>query len=320
MAGFLVTGGGGFIGSHLVKKLIGLGHEVIVIDNLSSGDTLAAHPMLEFIQGDVSDIDILGQALSRVDYCIHLAAIASVHRCDESYLNTHHHNYLPLIMIFECIRQQKLPVSVIYASSAAVYGQINDIAQLKESLYPQPQSLYGVSKLACESVAYAALQSHSIPSVGLRLFNVYGPGQRVNSDYAGVITLFMNRILQNLPITIYGTGKQTRDFIFIDDVIEAIICAVDNVLNAPGIYNICTNQAISVAKLASTLMQCCDNKVKVNHQSQGQYDILHSLGDRSKAEHFLSFTATTSLRDGLQKTVDESKRALEDKAPLRRKL
>lgn len=169
---YLVTGGCGFIGSHLVNHLIDKGNHVVVIDNLSTGKKEKLHPLAEFIEVDASDRTVLDKILPTVDVCIHLAAIASVSLCDINWSQAHKNNYACLFEILDCINTLKLSVAVIYASSAAVYGDLQTDLSLAESMRPKPMSIYGVDKLACENLANAVRMRHNIPVIGLRFFNV----------------------------------------------------------------------------------------------------------------------------------------------------
>lgn len=219
MARYLVTGGAGFIGSHLCELLLAEKHTVCILDCLSSGRRENIPTNAEFIQGDIEDRALLTEIMSDVDGCFHLAAIASVPACNQDWLNAHQVNLTNTLNIVDSARgnSKRKSVPVVFASSAAVYGNNTDLP-LTESSITQPISIYGVNKLCCEYYLRVASELFQVPCTCLRLFNVYGPRQLADSSYSGVITRFINNINQDQPLTIYGTGEQTRDFICVTDV------------------------------------------------------------------------------------------------------
>ena len=297
MSNFLITGGCGFIGAHLVARLQSLGHEVVVLDNLSTGSKSALAPNTDFIHAEASDVSVLRKLLPKVQVCIHLAAIASVSRCDKNWNAAHQSNFIPMLEIMRCIQTQSLKTKVVYASSAAVYG--NAPPPLLESSFPTPLSIYGADKLACELLAQVMSKTFQIPSIGLRFFNVYGPGQSLDNDYSGVITIFKEQIMRAKPIVIYGDGKQTRDFIYIDDVIDAIICASNKVTTKSGVYNICSGKSVSILTLAQRIMSILEQTVPIKYGPARRNDIRHSLGNHVQAQKHLGFEAQIPLTKGL---------------------
>ena len=204
---YLVTGGCGFIGSHLVDALTAANHSVRILDDLSTGSLAYTPDTAEFIRGDVADPGTVEKAMRRVDGCFHLAAVASVERCNLDWPGTHRTNLAGTVAVFDAARKRSTPV--VYASSAAVYGNNPDV--LTEDTVLRPISAYGADKLGCELHGLVAHRVHRVPNCGLRFFNVYGPRQDANSPYSGVITIFSSRITNSQPIIINGDGHGSRD-------------------------------------------------------------------------------------------------------------
>src|SRR5260221_7436759 len=256
MARYLVTGGAGFIGSHLVEALISDGHMVRVLDDLSSGKIENLPRGVELVAADVTERGAVRRALGDVDGCFHLAAIASVERCRHEWLRSHKVNLAGTITVFEeaCRAQKALgrPLPVVYASSAAVYGNTSEIP-ISEGAPTRPLNAYGVDKLGCELHAAVASQIHGLQAVGLRFFNVYGPRQDPHSPYSGVISVFCQRILGGAPIEIHGDGKQVRDFVYVRDAVNALRRAIDAVTLTPQIYNVCTGVETNICQLGAII-------------------------------------------------------------------
>src|SRR5580658_5449763 len=211
---YLVTGGAGFIGSHLCDALVADGHAVRVLDDLSTGKRANLPAGAELIEGDIADPAAVRQAVAGVDACFHLAAIASVARGVDDWLGTHRANLTGTITLFDELRRQPRPVPVVYASSAAIYGDCADLP-IKESATKHPLSAYGADKYGCELHARVASHVHGVPTVGLRFFNVYGPRQDPRSPYSGVISIFCERLAAGRSVTVDGDGLQSRDFVYV---------------------------------------------------------------------------------------------------------
>ena len=224
MSTFLVTGGAGFIGSHLCDALIARGDTVRVLDDLSTGHRSNLPAPATLIEGDVANPAIVALAMAGVDGCFHLAAIASVEKGITEWLGTHNANVTGTITVLDAIRRQGTKIPVVYASSAAVYGDAATVP-IAETEPRMPLSAYGADKYACELHARVASHVHGIPTVGFRFFNVYGPRQDPKSPYSGVISIFCERIAAGVPIDIFGDGQQTRDFIYVLDVVAALLAA-----------------------------------------------------------------------------------------------
>jgi UDP-glucose 4-epimerase len=305
---FLVTGGCGFIGSHLVDAVIAHGHTVRILDDLSTGtlDYMPPAPApVEFFQADVADPDAVNEVMRGMDGCFHLAAIASVERSNKDWIETHRTNLTGTITVFEAARRQgSLPV--VYASSAAVYGNNIDVP-FTESSRTVPLSAYGADKLGCELHGAVAAHIHNVPNVGLRFFNVYGPRQDPNSPYSGVITIFGNRMMSGLPITINGDGSCSRDFIFVTDVVRALRLAMEYPIVAPreafkaSVFNVCTGHGTSIITLADEMGKLFGG-LAINFGPPRPGDPPLSVGDPRNANLRLGFRATTHLATGLATT------------------
>jgi len=297
---YLVTGGCGFIGSHLVDALHGNGHYVRILDDLSTGTLDHKPSCVEFMRGDVSDAATVSAAMQDMDGCFHLAAIASVERSNSDWLSTHRINVTGAVAVFEAARSAwPKPVPVIYASSAAVYGDSANIP-LSEDVAPRPLSPYAADKLGCELHGFIAANIHGVPNCGLRFFNVYGPRQDPSSPYSGVISIFCDRMGSDREITIHGDGQQTRDFIFVRDVVRALLAAMDKCPRDGGVFNICTGRATSVLDLVRILATILRVKPQLRFAPPRTGDIRHSVGDPGKARRMFGFLATSDLASGLR--------------------
>lgn len=297
----LVTGGCGFIGSHLCTALRARGHAVHVLDDLSTGrrENLAAGASLTV--GDIGRPGVLAAAMDGMDACYHLAAIASVERCTQDWTGTHHTNLSATIALFEAAIRHSVPV--VYASSAAVYGAGGETPR-RELDPTMPLSAYGADKLGCEQHARVAGHVHGVPTTGLRFFNVFGPGQNPASPYSGVISIFCDRLRRGQPISIFGDGRQTRDFVFVADVVEALMAAMDHASVAAPVLNVCTGKAISVTELAVLVAELIGKPAQITHLPARLGEIAHSVGSRSEALSRLKLAAPTPLREGLAATLD----------------
>lgn len=249
----LITGGAGFIGSHLAARLIAGGARVVILDDLSSGSAENLHPQAEFHHGSVCDAALVARAMAGCDGVVHLAATVSVPECVADWMGGHRVNIGGTITVFEAARACGA-IPVVYASSAAVYGD-QGATLCHEGLVPLPLSPYGADKLSCEHHARAFWTIHRIPSAGLRFFNVYGPGQSIRSPYAGVVARFCANAQTGTPHTVYGDGQQTRDFIHVADVVAVIDRALALLADSPAVIvsNVCNNRQTSLLDLIDIL-------------------------------------------------------------------
>ncbi len=308
MAIYLVTGGCGFIGSHLSEALIGRGHVVRILDDLSSGSLENAPRGAEVVHGSVADPQIVDAMMESVAGCFHLAAVASVERSMHDWFGSNRTNLSGTIAVFDAVRRmaQGRRVPVIYASSAAIYGNPEQLP-ISETTPAQPSSPYGIDKYACELHARVASKVYRIPTVGLRFFNVYGPRQDPRSPYSGVISIFCERLLRREPIDVFGDGTQTRDFVFIADVVLALLAAMDRAEECSivfsGVYNVCTGAWTSVIDLARLLGAICDWEPEIRFRSPRSGDIANSWGDPQLVRRHLNLTDPVKLRLGLTSTL-----------------
>lgn len=304
MARWLVTGGCGFIGSHLVEALIGRGDAVRVLDDLSTGKRENLGAQAELIVGDVADGAQVARAADGADGIFHLAAIASVQRSSEDWLGTHRTNLTGTIAVFEAARKARpdRPVPVVYASSAAVYGDNPDVP-LREDAALRPLSAYGADKLGSELHARVAWSVHGVPTLGLRFFNVYGPRQDPSSPYSGVIAIFADRLTRNDPIVIFGDGQQSRDFIYVADVVAHLQAAMTRLDHGADVLNVCTGRATTVRDLAAIIAEIVGRTPHLSYGPARIGDIRTSIGNPEAAARQLGVRAATAIADGLKKTL-----------------
>jgi len=305
MARFLVTGGCGFIGSHLVERLLAAGHAVHVLDDLSTGKRENLPDGVALTIGSVADAALVDLAMQGVDGCFHLAAVASVERSREAWLETHHTNLSGTIAVFDAARRARTggPVPVVYASSAAVYGDNPDMP-LNEDAATRPLSAYGADKLGCELHARVADGVHGVPATGFRFFNVYGPRQDPKSPYSGVISIFAGRIARGQPITVFGDGEQVRDFIYVKDLVRYLTAAMDRPQAGAPVYNVCTGRATSVNRLAEVLAGLAGRPLERSYAPARAGDIRVSIGDPTRLVAAFGMACDTGLEDGLRETLE----------------
>jgi UDP-glucose 4-epimerase len=300
---YLVTGGCGFIGSHLCYALRDRGDEVVVLDNLSSGRKDRLPVGCHLIRGDTCERDEVAKAIAGVDGVFHLAAVASVQKCNEEWRAGHLANQTGAVTIFEQARDAG-NVPVVYASSAAIYGDAGS-APVEESRCALPQTAYGADKFGSELHARVAQQVHGLRTVGLRPFNVYGPGQDPSSPYSGVISIFADRMQRREPFSVFGDGEQTRDFVFVGDAVRFFLAAMGLRNTVPQVFNIATGRATSLLTLIATLEGVLEVRAEFTHAAPRSGDIRHSCGVPLQAMRQMGAVAKTSLRAGLLKTFQE---------------
>ena len=318
----LVTGGCGFIGSHLCEALVARGDHVRVLDDLSTGRVDALPEGAELLRGDVADQVLVREAMAGVDGCVHLAAVASVEKGVEDWLGTHRTNLTGAITIFDAARRAAAEagraIPVVYASSAAVYGDA--AAQpIEESAPLRPLSAYGADKLGCELHARVAGAVHGVPTLGLRFFNVFGPRQAPGSPYSGVISIFCDRVGRGAPVRIFGDGLQTRDFIHVGDVVAALLAGFDAASPTAPVYNVCSGMACSVRDLLDRIARLTGREPVVTHEEPRKGEIRHSLGSPRLARERLRLGPAGDLDRGLRTVLDwmageAARRAISEKA------
>jgi UDP-glucose 4-epimerase len=302
MARYLVTGGAGFIGSHLVETLIGEGHRVRVLDDLSSGKRRNIPEEAEFVVGDITDAGVVATAFDGIDGCFHLAAIASVEQARRDWVRTHQVNLSGTINLFNAARCRRSEVPVVYASTAAVYGN-GGAAPASEDSFPVPISVYGADKRGCELHARAAGVAYGVRTTGLRFFNIYGPRQDPRSPYAGVIAIFLDRLRRGEPIEILGDGRQVRDFTYVADAVAALKLAMAAASASAPVVNVCTGKGTTIRQLAGTIAELCAVDLVAYYGPARCGEIPISIGDPRCAAEMLGFSARINLAQGLVRTL-----------------
>lgn len=294
----LVTGGAGFIGSHSVEALLASGARVTVLDNLSTGKpaNLPEHPDLQLIVGDIRDSAAVDQAMHGITHVLHLAAQVSVPASVADPIGSSQHNIVGFLNVLDGARRAGVR-RMVYASSAAVYGAPEKLP-LDESSRVAPLSPYGLEKSINDQYAAMYRALYQISSLGMRYFNVYGPRQDPKSPYAGVISRFASAIEQGDTLCVFGDGGQTRDFIFVKDVAQANLRALQS--EAEGICNIATGHSVTLLELIDTLAQCAGRPAQVKHEPPAQGDIRHSSVTPLRMREVLAPPSMTSLADGLR--------------------
>lgn len=303
MSRYLVTGGAGFIGSHLCEALVARRDEVVVLDDLSTGQRDSLGPGVALIEGDTADPAAVDRALDGVDGCFHLAAIASVEKGVTDWLGTHRVNLTGTITVLDAIRRQGRRIPVVYASSAAVYGDAVRVP-ITEQEPVAPLSAYGADKYAGELHARVGSHVHGIPTVGLRFFNVYGPRQDPRSPYSGVISVFCARIAAGEAVNVYGDGGQTRDFVYVADVVAALLAGLALRPDGAPVFNVCSGVATTVARLARVIAELTGEKLETISLPARLGEIRHSLGVPDLADAVLGLPPRVALATGLGRVLD----------------
>jgi UDP-glucose 4-epimerase len=305
MTSAVVTGGAGFIGSHLTEELLRRGYQVTVFDNLSTGkrsniEHLATGRRLSFVEGSVGDLGQLRKILTGADIIFHQAAIASVPGSIRDPIASHAANATGTLNVLVAAADCGVK-KIVCASSSAVYGD-SPVLPKVESMIPDPRSPYAVTKLVGEHYCSVFREIHGLAIASLRYFNVYGPRQDPNSPYAAVIPLFFRKALSGEPPVIYGSGEQSRDFIYVKDVVTANILAAES--GATGVFNIGSGKSVTVNQLAQLIIELVGNtSLRAAHQETRTGDILHSVADISRARGF-GYEPSHSLEEGLRNTLN----------------
>ncbi len=301
---YLVTGGAGFIGSHLVDALVRRGDSVRVFDNFSSGvaqNLAAVRDQIEVIEGDLRDREAVRRAVEGVDVILHQGALPSVQRSIEDPLATHAVNVDGTLYLLMAAHEAGVR-RVVLASSSSVYGDSPTLPK-HEGMPPDPRSPYAVSKLAAESYALAWTASFGLPTIALRYFNVYGPRQSANSDYAAVIPRFVTRMLRGQPPIIYGDGLQSRDFTYVEDVVAANLLAAAAPAEVNGAFNVAAGGRYTLLDLVAALNRILGTDLAPEHAPARAGEVRHSQADISRAGEVLGFEPATPFDEGLARTV-----------------
>lgn len=306
----VVTGGAGFIGSHIVEHWISKDAEVHIIDNLRSGylSNVEIFPEAIFHKGSITDRNLVFQVLKNTDYVHHLAGFVSVPESIEKPEECYDINVNGLINVLDASKEMGIK-KIVFSSSAAVYGE-NPISPKTVSLKPDPKSPYGETKLEGESLLKIYNEQGSVGATSLRYFNVFGPRQDPKSQYAAAVPIFIERALKNEPIIIYGDGKQTRDFIFVKDVVSANILAATNE-KVNGVFNVASGKAITINAIVQIIIEELHSKSKIIYEKERAGDIKHSLASIDETKKQLNFSPQHDLTKGLKETIKFLKNKLE---------
>ncbi len=307
---FLVTGGAGFIGTNITEYL--LKHnakKVMVLDNLSNGfksniERFLEYQNFEFIEGDITDLDTCNKVCTKVDYVIHQAALGSVPRSIDNPMATHHANITGTLNIFLASKDSKVK-RVVYASSSSVYGDDQNLPK-KEGLIGNPLSPYAVSKLTCEKYGYAFYENFGLETVGLRYFNVFGPRQSPDLTYAAVIPLFAKAVLNQQAPKINGDGEQSRDFTFIENVVQANIKSLfSSHPKLPGsVLNVGNEKRTTINQLFISIKSLLGSEMIPIYGPERPGDVRNSLSDISKAKELIGYKPEFTFHEGMELTMD----------------
>lgn len=303
---FLVTGGAGFIGSHIVKHLVSTGRSVRILDNLSTGNEANLKTVsgrIEFIHGDIRDRNTANRACIGVDSVLHLAALPSVAESVDNPAEAHEVNSTGTLHMLLAARDARAR-RFVFSSSCAVYGD-SPVSPKTENIAPDPLSPYAAQKAAGEQYCRIFHRLYGLPAFALRYFNVYGPGQNPASQYAAAVPIFVKKLRDNQPPTIHGDGLQTRDFVFVRDVVLAnLACCQADDSRAGNVVNIASGRSVSIVQLVQTLLQLLHSPVKPLHTPARQGDIRESSADISAAARLLNWKPLTTLEQGLREILE----------------
>jgi UDP-glucose 4-epimerase len=301
---FLVTGGCGFIGTHLTAALVARGDTVRVLDDLSNGSAAALPTGVELVQGDIADPAVVRHAMEEVAGCFHLAGFASVPQSQRQWLNAHRTNLTGAVNVLDASHRERPanPVPVVYASTATIYGDHENML-LAEWLPAKPISSYGADNVGAELHARIARAVHGVPAIGMRLFNVYGPTQSPQGIYASAVTVFCDALRNDRPITVFGDGEQTRDFVYIDDAVDALLAAMEHLPLVPEVLNVATGHSITILDLIDEIAAQCGVEPELAFAPARLGDARFLVGDPARAQDYLGFRAATDLKTGIAATL-----------------
>ncbi|MCH8119140.1 MAG: SDR family oxidoreductase [Planctomycetes bacterium] len=305
MTKFLVTGGAGFIGSNICKKLISQGCFVRVVDNLLTGkksNLASIIDKIDFIQADMGDAEVAQSAMKDIDVVLHQGALASVPRSVDDPAATHRHCVDATFTLLLAARDAGVK-RFVYAASSAAYGDTPTLSKV-ETMTPMPLSPYAVAKLVGEYYCSVFYQVFGLETISLRYFNVFGPHQDPASQYAAAIPAFVTAILKDEPPTIYGDGEQSRDFTYIDNVVEANLLAARAEHTAGEVINIACGEAVTVNEIIALINQLVGKNIKPNYTDPRPGDVKHSLADITLAKKLIDYKTKVPFKQGLQLAID----------------
>ena len=305
MAKYLVTGGSGFIGSNIVVALVARAQEVVVLDDLSSGKKANLESVLDriqFIEGDICEPEAVAEAMAGVDYVLHLAAIPSVVASVDNPVATTRANCLGTLMVLLAARDAKVK-RLVFASSSAIYGMSEKLPK-DETMIPAPVSPYAASKITGEYYCKVCHTIYGVPAVALRYFNVFGPRQNPKSQYAAVVPAFVTAYLTGTPPTIYGDGEQSRDFTFVDNIVQANLRACESEKAIGQVMNVACGDRITVNQLDRTIARLLGREaIQPIRAEERPGDVKHSCADVSRMRELLDFDPPVSFEEGLHRTI-----------------
>jgi nucleoside-diphosphate-sugar epimerase len=304
MSLYLVTGGAGFIGSHLAEELVRRGQQVRVVDNLSTGKrrNLAHIPGVDFMQGDLADPEACARAVQGVDFVLHQAAIPSVPRSVKDPVTSNRSNIDGSLNLLVAARDAGVR-RLVYAGSSSAYGNTPTLPK-HEQMPTAPLSPYALQKLVAEQYCCLFTQLYGLETVTIRYFNVFGPRQDPSSPYSGVISLFSTALLQGRRPTIYGDGEQTRDFTYVANVVDGVLRACDAPEASGQVINVATGGRISLNGLLQAMNRIVGSDIAPIYAEGRAGDVRDSQADISKARRLLGYEPTVSLDEGLRRTLD----------------
>ena len=300
-APILITGGAGFIGSHLADALLAKGYSVRVLDNLSTGKRAnlpLTHARIELVEGDVADAQVVQRWMQGCRAGGHLAAVASVQASVDDPVSTHQSNFIGTLNVCEAMRSHGVK-RVLFASSAAVYGNNGEGSAIDEDMPKAPLTPYAVDKLASEQYLDFYRRQHALEPVVLRFFNIFGPRQDPSSPYSGVISIFTERAQQGLPITVFGDGEQTRDFVYVADLVTLLLQALEQPCIEPGAVNVGLGRATSLKQLLAEIDGVLGGLPSVTYASPRLGDIRHSRANNQRMLECFDFPEPTPIAIGL---------------------
>ena len=303
---YLVTGGAGFIGSHIVRRLVSDGQHVRVVDNLSTGTNSRLDDVrqsIDFLQGDLADEEVSKAAVRGIDCVLHQAAIPSVQRSINNPIGTNRANVTATLNLLESCRQANVR-RFVYAASSSAYGDVEVLPKV-ESMPVNPLSPYALQKWVGEYYCKLYHRLYRLETISLRYFNVFGPTQDPRSEYSAVIPKFITAILAKKPITVYGDGEQSRDFTYVENIVEANLLAAEASSGAAGnVYNIGCGARVSLNTLIGLLEENIGVKAEVAYANPKAGDVRHSLADIAQARHVLGYEPKVMLNEGLRLTIE----------------
>ena len=303
-ARYLVTGGAGFIGSHIVRRLVEDGEFVRVVDNLSTGQLARLGDLrdsIEFLEGDLADGRVTDEAVTGIDYVLHQAAVPSVQRSVRDPIGTNRSNVTATLNILESCRKAGVR-RFVYAASSSAYGD-TEVLPKAEEMTPNPLSPYALQKLVGERYCKLYCDLYGLETVSLRYFNVFGPDQDPHSEYSAVIPKFIGKLLAKEPLTVHGDGEQSRDFTYVENVVEANLLALRAIEVSGTVCNIGCGEHITLNKLIRLLEEILGVKANVNYAGSKAGDVRHSLADITRARCLLGYEPRVMVKEGLRRTV-----------------